>query len=129
MMRQIESFDKEIERWSFQGKEAELERSKQEVDRLDREKSSLEQRKLSVQRQISNLEQALINTENEERNLRNNLRLLLNARERDVVHQAHEELKAKLAGFNIRQLVTDIKANNDQLDTYKIRVCTIFTII
>ena len=125
MLRQIDTLDKEIERWSSQGKEAELERSKQEVERLDKEKSSLEHRKLSVQKQISQLEQALINTENEERNLRNNLRLILNANERDVVRQAYEELKAKLAGYNLRQLVTDIKAYDEQLDTFKNRVCTI----
>lgn len=129
MMRQIEIFDKEIEQWNFLGKEAELERSQQEVDRLDREKSSLEQRKLSVQKQISTLEQALINTENEERNLRNNLRLLMNAQERELVLQAYEELKAKLISYNLGQLVTDIKDCDEQLDTCKTEVCPICIII
>lgn len=121
-LRALASLDKEIEKWSADGKVAQLKHSQQEVERLKVEKLALEQRKMEIQENAKKIELALSNCENEERNLRNNLKLIVNTTDRQVVKQELEQLTATLETFKLQQLVKEIQRLEEQLERCKIRV-------
>lgn len=118
----LASLDKEIEKWSADGKVAQLQHSQQEVERLKVEKLALEQRKMEIQENAKKIELALSNCENEERNLRNNLKLIVNTTDRQVVKQELDQLIATLETFKLQQLVKEIQRLEEQLERCKIRV-------
>jgi hypothetical protein len=121
-LRALASLDKEIEKWSADGKVAQLQHSQQEVERLKVEKLALEQRKMEIQENAKKIELALSNCENEERNLRNNLKLIVNTTDRQVVKQELDQLIATLETFKLQQLVKEIQRLEEQLERCKIRV-------
>lgn len=121
-LRALASFDKEIEKWSADGKVAQLQHSQQEVERLKVEKLALEQRKMEIQENAKKIELALSNCENEERNLRNNLKLIVNTTDRQVVKQELDQLIATLETFKLQQLVKEIQRLEEHLERCKIRV-------
>ncbi len=121
-LRALSSLDKEIEKWSADGKVAQLQHSQQEVERLKMEKLALEQRKMEIQEKAKKIELALSNCENEERNLRNNLKLIVNTTDRQVVKQELDQLTATLETFKLQQLVKEIQRLEEQLERCKIRV-------
>jgi chromosome segregation ATPase len=121
-LRALASLDKEIEKWSADGKVAQLQHSQQEVERLKVEKLALEQRKMEIQENAKKIELALSNCENEERNLRNNLKLIVNTTDRQVVKQELDQLIATLETFKLQQLVKEIQRLEEHLERCKIRV-------
>lgn len=118
--------DKEIEKWDTDGKFGQLKHSQQDVERLKTEKLALEQRKKEIQENSKKIELALSNCENEERNLRNNLKLIVNATERQIVKQELDDLTAVLETFKLHQLVKEIQGLEAQLERCKIRVSKFF---
>ena len=118
--------DKEIEKWDTDGKFGQLKHSQQDVERLKTEKLALEQRKKEIQENSKKIELALSNCENEERNLRNNLKLIVNATERQVVKQQLDDLTVVLETFKLHQLVKEIQGLEAQLERCKIRVSKFF---
>lgn len=121
-LRALTSLDKEIEKWDTDGKFGKLKHSQQDVERLKTEKLALEQRKKEIQENSKKIELALSNCENEERNLRNNLKLIVNATERQVVKQQLDDLTVVLETFKLHQLVKEIQGLEAQLEHCKIRV-------
>lgn len=121
-LRALASLDKEIEKWSTDGKVAQLKHGQREVERLKMEKLALEQRKMEIQENAKKIELALSNCENEERNLRNNLKLIVNTTDRQVVKQELDHLTATLETFKLQQLVKEIKKLEEHLERCKIRV-------
>ena len=76
----------------------------------------------NLQENSKKIELALSNCENEERNLRNNLKLIVNATERQIVKQELDDLTAVLETFKLHQLVKEIQGLEAQLERCKIKV-------